>query len=647
MKNITKDDYKRFKDCGKKFLILQNDQNYDLTKKLMESEKISLHFNLIEKSSSSKIDEDDFFNENVNELNYQEIIKYDDDQFIDDKPLTKTSELEDYPGEQIVDGLLIGETAKEYFRQNHECYDFAKYSKNMALKKTKELLFNSKYNVFFEPAFIFNNYITRCDILMRDPHNANAFIIIEVKASTCFEKKPSKVSTFNEKLEDSFDNWKLKSLKKYQHDLEYQYFVLINNNLKISNIQLMLIRSDFVKNGDVCLDDFFYITDHYFHRNKKIVFLEQSINHLLDIESDLLRMENLISKNAEPTAFLLSMQNRDCLNCLNPDLCKHITPYVKPYNVFELHRGLDKKTKLFWVLDYQYLSELSPDLTWEKTNAKGKVSTENFNDKQKRQINVTNNDDGIIESAKINQIKQILVNYKYPIYMYDFETFKSSIPVYDFSTPYQQIPFQYSVHILNNSEYDYQILKAIDHHYFIGDGIEDCRIKLAEKLVQDLTVNGKGVCVAYYASFEKGVILKLYKFFEELIKNDLYNKQKGKEIQANLKYIWENTIDLLDFFNQFYIYKKEFHGSVSIKKTLPAFAPEFTYENLKIRKGDMASETYRRLVEKNISQKIWKDYFEEPMIAYCNQDTLAMVVLFKKIEELIQKEIPPDENKEV
>jgi hypothetical protein len=37
---------------------------------------------------------------------------------------------------------------------------------------------------------------------------------------------------------------------------------------------------------------------------------------------------------------------------------------------------------------------------------------------------------------------------EYPVSFLDFETFAAAIPLFDGSCPFQQIPFQYSLHIL-------------------------------------------------------------------------------------------------------------------------------------------------------------------------------------------------------
>jgi hypothetical protein len=67
--------------------------------------------------------------------------------------------------------------------------------------------------------------------------------------------------------------------------------------------------------------------------------------------------------------------------------------------------------------------------------------------------------------------------------------------------------------------------------------------------------------------------------------------------------------------------------SYSIKKVLPALVPAFSYENLEINKGDMASIAFEQLyseTDESVVEKTRKDLLE-----YCNLDTLGMVEIFK------------------
>lgn len=46
-------------------------------------------------------------------------------------------------------------------------------------------------------------------------------------------------------------------------------------------------------------------------------------------------------------------------------------------------------------------------------------------------------------------IKEFLDSLNYPLYYLDFETFNPGIPIYDGTQPYQKIPFQFSLHLVN------------------------------------------------------------------------------------------------------------------------------------------------------------------------------------------------------
>jgi len=47
----------------------------------------------------------------------------------------------------------------------------------------------------------------------------------------------------------------------------------------------------------------------------------------------------------------------------------------------------------------------------------------------------------------IENIKAFLQHLIYPIYHLDFETYQQAIPLYKGLKPFEQIPFQYSLHI--------------------------------------------------------------------------------------------------------------------------------------------------------------------------------------------------------
>lgn len=89
-----------------------------------------------------------------------------------------------------------------------------------------------------------------------------------------------------------------------------------------------------------------------------------------------------------------------------------------------------------------------------------------FSVKQQRQILAVQDNAPVIDPTQIEHIKAVLAKYQYPLYMYDFETMKAAVPRFDYSYSYQQIPFQYSVHIIKDQYFNYHDEATMEHYAF-------------------------------------------------------------------------------------------------------------------------------------------------------------------------------------
>jgi len=67
--------------------------------------------------------------------------------------------------------------------------------------------------------------------------------------------------------------------------------------------------------------------------------------------------------------------------------------------------------------------------------------------RQRLQVAATQQDKVLVDAAAI---KKCLDAYVYPLYFFDYETLMSLVPSFDGLRPYQQVPFQYSLHILDS-----------------------------------------------------------------------------------------------------------------------------------------------------------------------------------------------------
>ena len=211
----------------------------------------------------------------------------------------------------------------------------------------------------------------------------------------------------------------------------------------------------------------------------------------------------------------------------------------------------------------------------------------------------------------VQNIKSFVKNLRFPIYFLDFETYQQAIPQYEGIKPFEQIPFQYSLHILQKN-------KIVKHKEFLAlDGV-DSRYELALRLWDDISTDG--TVLAYNMSFEKGVIKRLADSFPHL--------------QSRLLSINENMQDLMIPFSKKWYVTPSMNGSYSIKYVLPALVPEFekAYKELDgVQNGSQAMNAFANLskMQENEKQKI-----RNSLLEYCKLDTLAMVKIFEKLKNI-------------
>jgi len=207
-------------------------------------------------------------------------------------------------------------------------------------------------------------------------------------------------------------------------------------------------------------------------------------------------------------------------------------------------------------------------------------------------------------------LREFLDTLRYPLYFLDFETFMDAIPPYDGMRPFQQVPFQYSLHWQKKAG------GTLYHTEYLAKPGIDPRKEITERLLKDIP---DGVCVlAYWKSFEAGRIKELAELFPD-------KKMRLQSIIANM-------VDLIEPFKARHLYSWKQKGSHSIKDVLPAFVKGMSYDEMEIGDGGAAMDAYRRMCDcagkpKELA-KVRKDLLE-----YCRQDTLAMVRLLEVIVE--------------
>lgn len=205
--------------------------------------------------------------------------------------------------------------------------------------------------------------------------------------------------------------------------------------------------------------------------------------------------------------------------------------------------------------------------------------------------------------------KAALAAHKLPAYFMDFETIQFAVPIWKGTRPYQQIPFQFSVHRLSKSG-------KLDQRAFLDLSGKDPSKAFAESLLD--ACGERGPIFVYNAGFETARINELAKRFPKLAKR--------------LLALNDRVVDLLPIARG-YFYDPSQKGSWSIKAVLPALCPDLDYEALEgVQNGGMAMDAFMEALEKDTSLQR-KAEIERQLLAYCALDTYAMVRLWAVFSE--------------
>ena len=468
----------------------------------------------------------------------------------------KPEVLEEKDNEAIMEqGNLVHEVAR-YLFGNHINIEYTD-NLNEMIKDTYRTIESYKDIIITEASFKYEKNFCSIDILKK---KGESYELYEVKSST--------------------------SLKDvYINDASYQYYILTNLGFKVTKCSVVVINTQYERVGNLDLNKLFLINDI----TNTVLSLQPKVKN--SIEEINKYMENELEQNEEITE-----------NCFKPYACpffQYCTRNLPTPNVFDI--------------------TLTPGITGLKFYQKGIYSFEdllktNINNKQKQRIEfeLYNKKDYIDK----NNIKTFLGTLSYPLYFLDFETYQMPIPLYDKVHPYEQVPFQYSLHYLLNAK------ENLKHAEFLGESGTDPRRKLAESLVKDIPLN---VCtLAYNMKFEKGVIKRLATLYPDL--------------KEHLMNIHDNIKDLMIPFEKRYYYTKNMHGSSSIKHVLPSLfpnSPELDYHNLElIQNGTDAMNSFRTLENMTPSKQ---KHTRERLLRYCELDTYAMVKIYEKLQEIVKK----------
>ncbi len=198
-----------------------------------------------------------------------------------------------------------------------------------------------------------------------------------------------------------------------------------------------------------------------------------------------------------------------------------------------------------------------------------------------------------------------LAAYSLPVYFMDFETIQFAVPIWKGTRPYQQIPFQYSLHRLSRTG-------KLDHRLFLDLSGNDPSRGFAESLLADC--GERGPVFAYNIPFERSRLEELAGRFPRMRKS--------------LLALAERLVDLRPVAEQRF-YDPRQRGRWGLKYVLPAVAPDADHANLDgVKAGGMAMEAYLEATSLSTTAAR-KARLRQELLDYCERDTYGLVRLWQ------------------
>jgi hypothetical protein len=431
-------------------------------------------------------------------------------------------------------------------------------SQTDGLEETRSLI-ASKTRTLFQPIFKLEECLALIDVLQREL-GTDEWSIYEVKSAT-------------------------KVKEEYLYDLAFQVVLLRKQGIDIRRAFLILLNPNYGRHHDLNIQQLFNIID----TTANLEDITETVSREMQEARDYLLNG---TEPLGPCSCIYKGRSRHCstFHYSNPD--------VPSYGIHDIARIGSSPKKLKELVDAGNFT--LEDIPFNIKLTKG----------QSNQLQAYRTGETIIDKEAI---AKELGELTFPLHFIDYETFASALPLFRDYSPYDQIPLQYSVHIVGSPD-DEPI-----HRDFLHTGRGDPTRSFLDSLREHVSLFGSAI--AWNKAFECQV-----------------NDSIGRRFPPAHEYIVElndRFYDLMDIFSKQYFVHRDLRGSVSIKKVLPVLTPELSYSNFGIQDGAMASLTWSRIISGEIDNQGCA-LLQANLRDYCALDSYGMYAIWRALTRLIQ-----------
>jgi hypothetical protein len=472
--------------------------------------------------------------------------------------LSANFELSAFEKSLTANGNLVEMWARKLFPSGILIPEFGE----SAQKITKQYI-EEKRPVIFQSTFIHDKFLARNDVLEYDKKN-NCWNLYEIKGTNSLDENNDEID--------------------HIEDATFQYIILSDLGIKVGQAYIIHLNKEYVRGDYIDINDLFVKDD----------ITSQVLERVETTKEKMFKAIELLFQENEKTLECLCIYKGRSKHC---STFKYSHPEVPEYSIHDLSRIGNSKKKLAELVNLGVF-----DINDIPDGFK-------LSDNQQNQVEVHKTQYPIIQTQSIKGELESLV---YPLYFFDYETYPSAIPLFKDFRPYQQIPFQFSLHVLESRDSELKHFEYI--HMDASDPSEDIIINLRK------TIGPIGNIIVWNKKFEKGRN-------EELAVRSPQNAEFLNDINNRI-------YDLMDIFQKQMHVHAGFKGSASIKKVLPVLVPELSYKDLEIHDGGMAMDAWFENIF-NIKSEDKKQETAENLLKYCYLDTYAMYAIWRELINII------------
>lgn len=366
--------------------------------------------------------------------------------------------------------------------------------------------------------------------------------------------------------------------------LAVQYYVLKQLGYEIKDINNIKLNRLYQRGNTLEIRKLFKIHNI---TNKVIQLEDETITNLAHFKTI------LTDQNNEPNIDI----GKHCdshHSCEAEDYCWRIQKKIPEYSIFNIFKLGSKKQKQLYSKGIVKIEDI-PNSFW--MTAKQEELVEHYKLKE--------------QYANKEAIKTFLDTLNYPIYHFFCNSFHHAIPNFKESNPYEEIPFQYSIHIEHeNGKIEYK-------EYLSPDDIDpryEFTRKLCEDIPQDATVLGYNI---------------------NSIQNILKNLASPYSARSeHLHNINKNMKDLMMPFEEKHIVSPSMKGYYDKRTVVQSFLPEIESSYSKLEEIENNKKVLHIFPKMNKMEKAQKEKTRDYLKEYSKLNSLSSVKILEKLKEL-------------